>query len=389
MVDVDNQVRAEHELRASDRHKDEFLAMLGHELRNPLVPIRNAAEILNHVGGSDARVVWVRETLVRQVAHITRLVDDLLDISHVTRGTLQLHVAPIELGHVLKLAIESVGPLLARRRHRFKRHLPDAPVWVEGDSVRLSQVFVNLLTNAAKFTDEGGTLSLTLSSDERVATIVVKDSGIGIAPEMQQRIFDLFVQDERSLDRSEGGLGVGLALARRIVQLHQGTVEAHSAGLGKGSELTVRLPLLPAAAVPADRSETAPPSAVGGRVLVVEDDQDAGASLVLLLKLYGYEAELAHNLNSALEVARRLKPQAVLLDLGLPGADGFEVAAHLRALPELAAETPFLALTGFGQPEDFRRSRSAAFVQHLIKPVDPARLDALLRELIGAPPKQG
>ncbi|MES3012260.1 MAG: CheR family methyltransferase [Pseudomonadota bacterium] len=382
MADVDDQWQAAQELRAADRHKDEFLAMLGHELRNPLVPIRNAAEILAHVGGSDNRVHWVRDTLVRQVEHITRLVDDLLDLSHVTRGTLQLHVAPIDLGHVVALAVENATPLIKRRHHRFECALPKEPVWVEGDSVRLAQVVLNLLDNAAKYTDEGGSLSLTLTHDTEAATIAVKDTGIGIAPEMQGRVFDLFVQDQRSLDRSEGGLGVGLALARRIVELHRGAVRASSAGVSKGSELTVCLPLLSAARIPQESDRPQAPATGGGRVLVVEDDHDAGASLVLLLNLYGYDTELAHDLATAIEAARRLRPQVVLVDLGLPGADGFEVADRLRDLPEITSATTFAAMTGFGAPADFQRTAASGFAHHLVKPVDPARLHGLLQEAI-------
>jgi two-component system CheB/CheR fusion protein len=376
MADVDEQIVAEHALRVSDKRKDEFLAMLGHELRNPLVPIRNAAEILNRVAGDDPHIGWVRDTLVRQVAHVTRLVDDLLDISHVTRGTLRLHLEPIEIGHVVARAIDGVEPLIKRRRHHFERHLPSEPIWVEGDAVRLAQVVDNLLTNAAKYTDEGGSVTLTLERDEKDVIVRVSDTGVGIAPEMQSRIFDLFVQDQRSIDRSQGGLGIGLA--------HGGSVGARSEGVGKGSELTMRLPLLPAGAVAQDEATPEARPVTGGRVLVVEDDHEAGTSLVVLLKLYGYEAELANALAPAMHIARRFKPQVVLLDLGLPGVDGFEVASRLRALPEIASSTTFFAISGFGQPDDFRRTMRAGFAHHLVKPVDPAKLDDLLRESLAA-----
>jgi two-component system, chemotaxis family, CheB/CheR fusion protein len=245
MIDIDAQVGAEQELRAADRRKDEFLAMLGHELRNPLVPIRNADEVLARVAGDDARIRWVSDTLVRQVQHVTRLVDDLLNISLITRGALKLQLEPVDIGHAIQRAVEAARPLIERKRHRFECDLPDETLWVEGDSIRLTQVFENLLTNAAKYTDEGGQMSLQLRRDGERAVVLVRDNGLGIGPSILSRVFDLFVQDERSIDRSQGGLGIGLALVRRLVELHGGTVGAASAGPGRGSEFVVRLPLAP------------------------------------------------------------------------------------------------------------------------------------------------
>ncbi len=384
MVDTDAQVATDQALRLADRRKDELLAMLGHELRNPLVPIRNAAAVLDRVAGNDPRVIWVRDMLVRQVEHITRLVDDLLDISLVTRGTLGLHVEPVELRRTLEHAIEAVTPLIQRKRHRVEVNLPPEPAWLEGDAIRLTQVFQNLLTNAAKYTDPGGLVTIDVERQGEQAVVTVRDNGMGIAPEMLPRIFDLFVQDARSADRSQGGLGIGLALVRRLVELHGGTVHASSTGSGQGSQLQVRLPLLPASRVPADgaAAEAPAPSPGHGRVLVVDDDVDGGNSLVLVLGLYGYEAEFAPDLQSALSIARTLRPQVVLLDIAMPHADGYEVASRLRALPEMAHPVTYVAVTGFARSADYQRSEDAGFSKHMIKPVDPDALDKLLRNVL-------
>jgi len=381
MFDIDAQMGAEEALRLANQRKDEFLAMLGHELRNPLVPIRNAAEVLKKVGGSDARVAWVRDTLVRQVEHVTRLVDDLLDISRVTRGTMSLHLEPVELGGVIARAVDSTRPLLERKRHRFDLREPDEALWVEGDAIRLAQIFENLLTNAAKYTDEGGELSLKLAREGNAAVVHVRDNGIGIAPGMQGRVFDLFVQDQRSVDRSQGGLGIGLALVRHLVELHGGTVSAESPGSGKGSDFVVSLPLLPAAAVPAPAVTASPDTSAGGRVLVLDDDVDGSESLAVLLRLYGFKVETAHDLDSGLRAAAGFAPQVVMLDLAMPGADGYEIARRLRAIPALA-NTQYVVLSGFGAAEDLARSRLAGFAHHFVKPADPQEVQALLTRLI-------
>jgi len=382
--DVTLRKHVEHELREAGRHKDEFLAMLGHELRNPLVPIRNAAEVLRRVAGDDQRLAWVHDILVRQVGHVTRLVDDLLDISLITRGTMQLRVEPVDLCFALGRAIETAQPLIERQRHRFERHLPARPVWVEGDPIRLAQVFENLLTNAAKYTDDGGEIAVSLQTDKQTAVVRVRDNGLGIAPAMQGRIFDLFVQDQRSVDRSQGGLGIGLALVRHLVSLHGGTIEARSDGVGKGSEFTVRLRLLPAAKVRRAAQKGSDTVGGTGRVMIVDDDREGGSSLDVLLRLYGYEVEHAVDLNAALQLARRLRPQVVLMDVAMPDADGYEVARRLRAMPEMAAGASFIAVSGFGQPDDFRRSAAAGFARHLVKPVDPAELDAVIKRELAA-----
>jgi two-component system CheB/CheR fusion protein len=382
MVDIDAQVYAEQGMRQANERKDEFLAMLGHELRNPLVPIRNAAEVLNRVAGEDSRLAWVRDTLVRQVEHVTRLVDDLLDISMITRSTMRLHLEPVDLRQVTLRACQGLEALMGRKRHVFDCTVADGELWVEGDSVRLMQILENLLTNAAKYTDEHGKISLVLEEDAGQAVIHVSDNGMGIEPNMLGRIFDLFVQDARSIDRSQGGLGIGLALVRHLVDLHRGTIRAASEGPGTGTTITVRLPLLAMSSLPARAAPECLPGPGAGRIMVVDDDVDAGESMEVLLNLFGYEVQRAVDLASALEVARRLKPQVVVLDLALPGADGFEVARRLRALPEMSHRVHYLALSGFGQPQDFRRSLEAGFTHHLVKPADPAALDEILKTLL-------
>jgi two-component system CheB/CheR fusion protein len=323
----------------------------------------------------------VRDTLVRQVEHVTRLIDDLLDISRVTRGTMSLHLEPVELAGVIARAVDTVKPLLERKHHHFDLQRPEEALWVEGDAIRLAQVFENLLTNAAKYTDEGGEVSLRLGREDGEAVVHVRDNGIGIAPGMQSRMFDLFVQDQRSVDRSQGGLGIGLALVRHLVDLHGGKVAAESLGSGKGSDFMVRLPLLPAEAVPVPAGDTPSDTKAGGRVMLLDDDVDASESLAVLLRLYGFEVETAHDLESGLRTAASFVPQVVVLDLAMPGADGFETARRLRALPALA-KTSYVVLSGFGGAEDLARSRLAGFAHHFVKPADPLEMQALLASLI-------
>jgi two-component system CheB/CheR fusion protein len=375
---------AEQELREAARHKDEFLAMLGHELRNPLVPIRNAAEVLKRVGSEDKRVAWVHDVLVRQVGHMTRLVDDLLDISMISRGALKLRLEPVDVGRAIGTALEAVEPIIKRKHHRLRCELPIDSMWVEGDPIRLPQVFENLLTNAAKYTQDRGEISVTMDMVDRCAVIRVRDNGLGIAPRMQSRIFELFVQDARAADRSEGGLGIGLALVRHLVNLHRGTIDASSKGEGQGTEFTVRLPLLREAPRPA---REAVPSSDGatGRVMIVDDDVEVGESMAVVLGIYGYDVQRATDLQSALKVARAFRPQAVLMDISMPGTDGYEVARRLSAIPEVGRDIRYIAVTGLGQPDDFRRSQEAGFAHHLVKPVDPNELDDILRQMMRGP----
>jgi two-component system CheB/CheR fusion protein len=381
MIDIHEQVDAGETLRAADRRKDEFLAMLGHELRNPLAPIRNAAEILGRIGGDDTRMVWVRDTLVRQVEHVTRLVDDLLDISRVARGSMNLRLEPVDLGYAIAAAVDAVRPSFERRHQRFDNRAPNEPLWVEGDAIRLTQIFENLLSNAAKYTDDGGEISIELAREGHEAVVHVRDNGLGIADAMRGRVFDLFVQDERAVDRSQGGLGIGLALVQHLVRLHRGRVEAHSEGHGRGSDFVVRLPLLSQAAAPPVRRHELRSEGRGGRVLIVDDDADSARSLAMVLELSGMQLEQAHDLDSALRVASRFEPDVVLMDLAMPGADGYEVTRRLRALPELVS-TRYIALSGFARPEDAARTAQEGFVHHFVKPVDPVKLERALQALL-------
>ena len=384
MVDIDAQVDAERRMREANRRKDEFLAMLGHELRNPLVPIRNAAEMLNQLGGDDSRLDWVRDTLVRQVEHVTRLVDDLLDISH--DHPRQPAAAPGAGGSLpccaARMRVDD-SDLMVRKRHQFDCRLPDEPLWVEGDAVRLMQILENLLTNAAKYTDEGGSDRIAdpnAQGDQVVIEVV--DNGLGIEPEM-------LLADLRPV---RAGCTRGRPVAGRAGHrtgagappggLHGGEIHASSSGGGTGSRMTVRLPLLPKSSIPAPVQMSNDKAPGKGRVLVVDDDVDAGESMVILLGMYGYQVERAVDLPGALDAARRLRPQVVIMDLALPKADGFEIADRLRAMPEMGSEVSYISLSGFGQPADFRRSQEAGFVRHLVKPMNPAELNRLLKALL-------
>ena len=374
---------AEDQLREAARHKDEFLSMLGHELRNPLVPIRNAAEVLQRIAGDDKRVAWVHDVLVRQVGHMTRLVDDLLDISLISRGVMQLRLEPVDVGAAIGNALETVEPLINRKHHRLHSELSLKSAWVEGDAIRLTQVFENLLTNAAKYTQDHGTISIDMEIVDSWAVVRVRDNGLGISSGMQSRIFELFVQDARAADRSEGGLGIGLSLVRHLINLHGGAIEALSGGAGKGTEFVVRLPLLPEAKRPAKKIETVS-DGMTGRVMVVDDDVEGGESMAMLLEMYGYQVQRATDLQSALQIGCAFRPQVVLMDISMPGADGYEVARRLSAIPEIGANTAYIAVTGFAQPNDFKRSEEAGFAGHLVKPVDPNELDRVLRQMLVA-----
>jgi PAS domain S-box-containing protein len=380
-TDVQREVDAEAALREADRRKDEFLAMLAHELRNPLAPIRTAAEVLKVCEPVGPGVREAREVIERQVQQLARLVDDLLDVSRITRGKVRLETAAVDLASVVARAVETSRPLVEARRHRLETALPDAPVLVRGDLARLVQVIANLLTNAAKFTDAGGEIRLEVTAEGREAVIRVRDDGIGIPAELLPRIFDLFAQGDRALDRSQGGLGIGLTLVRQLVALHGGRVEARSEGPGKGSELVVRLPLSETAeGAPGAPAEDGRRAGGGLRVLVVEDNVDAADMLSLMLRLAGHETRVVHDGASAPDAAVAFLPHVVLCDIGLPGVSGYEVARRLRERPELAS-TRLVALTGYGQDEDRRRAREAGFDHHFVKPVEPRALEALLATL--------
>jgi PAS domain S-box-containing protein len=371
--------RAE-ELVAADRRKDQFLAMLAHELRNPLAPIRNSVELMRQAENFDPSFQASREMVERQVKHLARLVDDLLDVSRITHGNIRLRKEGVDLGTILHRAVEANRSLIDARNHRLELRLPAEPVRLEADPTRLEQIFSNLLNNAAKYTMPGGQIWLTAALEEGEAVVRVRDTGIGVPPDVLGRVFEPFVQSDGSLARSEGGLGIGLTLARSLVEMHGGTVEAHSAGLGQGSEFVVRLPAR--AAIPSELPGAVPepqPAAParGVRVLVVEDNVDAAESLAALLRLWNHDVQVVHDGLEALEAAREQRPEVVLLDIGLPGLDGYQVAQRLRE--DVGLDHALLvAMTGYGQPEDRRRSREAGIHHHFVKPVEPEVLRNLL-----------
>jgi two-component system CheB/CheR fusion protein len=384
--DITERKRAEEELRLADRRKDEFLAMLSHELRNPLAPILNAVEILTHAAPTDQDVMAKYRTVIaRQVQHMKRLLDDLLDVSRVSQGKIQLQKQRVELGALLLQAVEVSRPLIAERRQKLSLALEGKCLAVDADPTRIVQVFANLLNNAAKYTDQGGHITLSVSVENEEAVISVRDDGTGMSPELLARAFDLFVQETRSLDRAQGGLGIGLTMVRTLVKMHGGSVRAFSEGPGHGSEFVVQLPLAVApAATPVPRE--APISAKIGtgsalRVLVVDDNADAALALQHLLKLLGHDVMVARDGPTALTVASAQRPDLVLLDIGLPGMDGYAVAARLREAGHDKAA--LVALTGYAQDEDLRRSSRAGFDRHMVKPVDVAALRRLTAEVAG------
>jgi CheY-like chemotaxis protein len=354
--------------------------MLAHELRNPLAPIRNAVELMRQVETVDPTFQPSREMVERQVKHLARLVDDLLDISRINQGSIRLRKEAVDMGSVLERAVEATRPLIESRSHELTVELPDPPVRLEADPARLEQLITNLLDNAARYTMPGGQVwvSAELSGDE--AVIRVRDTGIGVPPDVLDRVFEPFVQSSGSLARSDGGLGVGLTLVRGLIEMHGGSVEAHSPGLGQGSEFVVRLPAREPAEATAPAAEPAVTAARGLRVLVVEDNVDAAESLASLLRLWNHEVLVVNDGKSAIDAARSLRPEVVLLDIGLPGLDGYQVAQRLREDVGLE-HTLLVAMTGYGQPEDRRRSHEAGIHHHFVKPVEPMVLRNLLSGL--------
>jgi two-component system CheB/CheR fusion protein len=365
-------------LAEADQRKDEFLAMLAHELRNPLAPVLHALELLRLAGGDPADVERARAVLDRQIRHLVRLVEDLLDISRITWGKIALRTERVELVRIVASAEEIARPQLEMRRHRLTIALPPEPVWLDADATRLAEVLANLLDNAAKYTPEGGSVWLTAERALTQVVIRVRDTGSGMSPQVLARAFDLFAQGEPTLDRPHGGLGIGLTLVRRLVELHGGRVAAASDGPGLGTEVTLWLPV--AAEPAASRPEPLPAAAPRGeprRLLVVDDNLDAAESLALLLAAQGHEVRRAHSGPEALAVARDFVPEVILLDIGLPGMDGYEVARSVRGDRALR-HCQVIAVTGYGRDEDRRRSREAGFDHHLVKPVTLAALKAVL-----------
>lgn len=371
--------RAE-ELAEAHRRKDEFLAVLSHELRNPLAPVRNAVQLLEVADLSEADRRKARDIIRRQVERLSQLVDDLLDMSRVSRGKIQLKRELVDLSKHALLAVETVLPLLEQRQQRLTHSLAAGPVWVDADPLRLEQIITNLLTNATKYTEPGGRIELATERDAGKAVLRVRDSGVGIAPEKQAHIFDLFMQADPERDVAQGGLGIGLSLVKRLVELHSGTIEVASAGLGQGSEFTVRLPLQAAKERPAPGTKEAAPAEGEARrsrrILLVDDNRDGAESLAMLLRLWGHDVRVAHDGVAALKLATADIPDIALLDLGLPGLDGYQVAQRLGETGKRPRS--LIALTGYGQEEDRRRTSEAGFDHHLTKPVDLDELQAIL-----------
>jgi signal transduction histidine kinase/CheY-like chemotaxis protein len=365
----------------ADRRKDEFLALLAHELRNPLGPIRHAAKILRAKTPSPSELQWATSIIDRQAEHMSRLVEDLLDVSRISRGTIELRRERVDLAVVLKAAVEASAATVDKAGHRLKLTLPAQPLYVDGDSTRLTQVVANLVDNAAKYTDPGGRISVDAAREGDAAVIRVEDNGIGIAPELLPRIFDMFMQAGHTLERSQGGLGVGLSLVERLIELHGGTVSARSAGPGTGSEFTIRLPVagrtqqpLPRSA--ADADDTKQPH-VRCRVLVVDDNQDSADSLAMLLRIMGHEVRTAHDGLEAISAAATFQPDVAILDIGLPKLNGYDVAKRIREQPR-GKDIVLVALTGWGQEDHRRRSKDAGFDHHLTKPVEFDVLEQIL-----------
>jgi len=380
-TEVRERIRAETSLKEAVVKRDEFLAMLSHELRNPLSPLRNASHMLMQGDTQDPKIIWSRGVIARQLKHMIRLVDDLLDVSRIARGKIVLLSEQVKIAEVLAAAVETVQPLLEQKRQQLEMDTGSAELIVRGDPVRLAQVVGNLLHNAAKYTGEGGKIVLAARAREGRAEIVIRDSGIGIPPDAMPRIFELFTQIPTERASTSGGLGIGLALVRALVELHGGEIRAASPGIDQGSEFTVRLPLMGAAeevgASPdgTDKTEAAVP--VRRSILIADDNQDALESLALMLRMEGHEVHCASDGEEALLLAGQRKPEIVVLDVGMPKLDGCEVARRIRA-ESWGRGAVLVALTGWGQEVDRRRSREAGFDMHLVKPVDPATLCDML-----------
>jgi signal transduction histidine kinase/ActR/RegA family two-component response regulator len=378
-VEMAERRKAEGALRAAAQTKDEFLATLAHELRNPLAPITNAVEILRRAGLENPIHQRALQIMSRQVHQMVRLIDDLLDVSRITTGKVLLDMGRVDIVSVLHSAVEISSPGIEARGHELLLELPAGPVFVEGDATRLAQVFANLLNNASKYTDEGGHIAVRLEDRPDELVVHVSDSGVGIAPDKQDSIFDMFVQVDQSLERGNKGLGVGLTLAKQLIELHGGSISVHSEGVGEGSQFTVRLPRGRVSA-----ARPAPPPAISEpipkhRVLIADDNVDFAASLLAILESLGQQVTVVHDGFAALEAAGRLMPEYIFLDIGMPGMNGYEVAQRLRRQPA-TCDAVIVAITGWGQDKDRERARDAGFDQHLVKPVDIDNLVNLLRK---------
>jgi signal transduction histidine kinase len=373
---IAKQVELSARLKEADRRKDEFLALLAHELRNPLAPVRNAVEIMRLKDLADPELSWCRDVIERQTNQLARLVDDLLDVSRITLGKIRLRLESICLREVIAGAEETSRPIIDARGHRLITSIPDAPVRVHGDLARLTQVVANLLNNAARYQAEGGRIELMVTRQGEVAVIAVEDSGVGLARDQIPRLFQLFSQGERSADAAHGGLGIGLSLCKTLVELHGGSVSAFSDGPGKGSRFEVRLPILEEAPLPGVVPVATGASRAARRVMVVDDSLDSANSLATLLRLGGHEVFVASDGEAALDLCMAARPDVVLLDIGLPGMDGYEVCRRIRKRG--LTDAMIIAMTGYGQSRDRRRSQEAGFDEHTVKPVDLAELTRLI-----------
>jgi len=381
-IDITRIKEVEQELREADERKNEFLAVLSHELRNPLAPLRNGIEILRLTNGSGEIAERARVMMARQLEQMVRLIDDLLEVSRISRGKIELKREAVDLAVALQHALEVSKPLIDSAGHTLSVDIPATALLVHADTTRLAQVFGNLLNNAAKYTPAGGHIWLSVSRTEEHVLVSIRDNGIGIAPEKLPKIFEMFAQLDNSLQRTQGGLGIGLSIARRLVEMHDGTLQARSEGPGKGCEFIVKLPLYSRGGSELERTQAA-----GGprdevrplRVLVADDNADAAASLALVLEMKGHEVRTAHDGREAVQVAASFEPDVAVLDIGMPRLDGYEVCRQLRAQPR-GSKMLIVALTGWGQAEDKQRSQQAGFDQHLVKPADVGALEELLRQ---------
>ncbi len=382
-VDIQYHKNAEEELRKVAQRKDEFLAILGHELRNPLSPIRNAAQVLKLVESGDTRLLWARETITRQVEHMTRMIDDLLDIARLKRGLLMLRKETVDMSVIIHHAVESTQALIDDKKHHLNITFQDEPILVNGDPVRLTQIVENLLANAAKFTDEGGNILLDVYREGHELVMSVTDNGIGIPQRMLSKIFELFMQEERAVRKSSSGLGIGLSLVSQLVSLHGGTITASSKGAGQGSEFVFRLPLVDIGAAPAPASAPvaiAVPESGKGRILIVDDNKDSADAMAMLMAEYGYQVRTAYDFESAIREATLFVPDVALLDLSEPEPDGIKMARQFKKMDE-TKKTMLIAYSGYGQPDDRERSRKAGFVHHLVKPTGSETIHKVISAL--------
>ena len=383
---------SEAQLREANRRKDEFLATLAHELRNPLAPVRNAAQLLRMARLRPEQLQWACDVIDRQVASMSRLIDDLMDVSRINQGKLELRRNAISLATVLRDAVEATRPLMEEFGHQFRMLLPAEDMEVDGDAVRLAQAFMNLLNNAAKFCEKAGWIEVTAARVDGWAKVTVKDNGIGIAGDRLESVFGMFSQVETALVRPSGGLGIGLALSRRLIEMHGGTLVAHSDGLGTGSEFVVLLPMALQKQgerhAGKDRQQQAvlPLTSRGMRILIADDNVDAASTLAILMEVLGNKVKQVNDGAAAVEAAASFRPQVALIDIGMPKLNGYQVCQQIRQ-QEGGMAMVIIAITGWGQPEDRRKSAEAGFNHHLVKPVDPSELAQLLAKIAGSPMK--